>query len=165
VADVLWHRGAYRARQVWQAFHPQVEAGELQIVDDTLSPRLRQVFDGMERRDQRHALEVARRLLAEEAPDQDLLTAALLHDCGKGSVPVWLRIAKVLAPGWVRAVAREEDANWRAAAFRLVHHAELGARAAAEAGASPLTVALIRGAVSPGETGILARLLAADDAS
>jgi hypothetical protein len=165
VADVRWRRGVYRTRQVWQALRPRVEPGELAIVHQTLSPPLRQLFDRMERRDQRHALEVAQRLLSQGTPDPDLLTAALLHDCGKGSVPVWLRITKVLAPGWVRLVAREGDADWRAAAFRLAHHAELGARAAAEAGASSLTVALIRGEVAPADTGILARLMAADDAS
>ena len=165
MADVRWRRGLYRGRQVWQALRPRIEPGELSIVDQTLSPSLRQLFDRMERRDQRHALEVTQRLSSEGTSDNDLIIAALLHDCGKGGVPVWIRIAKVLAPGWVRRMAREGGDDWRAAAFRLVHHAELGARAAEEAGASSLTVALIRGEVAPSETGILARLIAADDAS
>ena len=40
--------------------------------------------------DQRHALEVYGRLRAATVTDPSALAAALLHDCGKGAVPVWL---------------------------------------------------------------------------
>jgi hypothetical protein len=119
----------------------------------------------MEQRDQRHALEVAARLQRAGQDNPDLIAAALLHDCGKGAVPVWMRVANVLVPSFVRSVALEERPGWRGAAYRLVNHAEIGSRAAAAAGASSLTVDLIRGKVEPAQAGALALLTAADDAS
>jgi putative nucleotidyltransferase with HDIG domain len=117
----------------------------------------------MERRDQRHGLEVARRLRL-GTDDRSLLVAALLHDCGKGRVPLWLRILNVLSPGVVDRLAAEGD-GWRAAAHRLRRHAELGAAMAQEAGCSQTTVRLIRGHIEPEEAWQHALLVAADDAS
>jgi HD superfamily phosphodiesterase len=165
VAGVLLPRPLYRARQVWHALRPSLEPQELALVDRDLAPQLRELFYRMERRDQRHALEVAARLQKSGQANPDLIAAALLHDCGKGAVPVWLRVAKVLAPSLVRAAARDVNAGWRSAAYRLVNHAEIGSRAAEAAGASSLTVDLIRGKVGPAAAGALALLTAADDAS
>ena len=119
----------------------------------------------METRDRRHALEVAGRITAEGIDDRDLLAAALLHDCGKGAVPVWLRIAKVLSPRLVALSAVASSAGWRGAAYRLIHHSEIGARKAEAAGVSPAVVRLIAGTVRPEEAHRLALLQAADDAS
>jgi hypothetical protein len=117
----------------------------------------------MERRDQRHALEVTTRLHV-ATDDRSLLVAALLHDCGKGSVPIWLRVLNVLSPGATRLLAAE-GRGWRGAAYRLRHHAELGAGMAREAGCSEMTVRLIDGHIEPEEAWRHALLLAADDAS
>jgi HD superfamily phosphodiesterase len=119
----------------------------------------------MQRRDQRHALEVMGRLQALEVKDRDLLAAALLHDCGKGEVPVWLRIANVLSPALLRRMASAQAGGWRGHAHRLVDHAEIGARVAAAAGASEATVRYISGRVEAYEESLLALLIAADDAS
>jgi hypothetical protein len=120
----------------------------------------------MEKRDQRHAIEVVRRLQsARPDTDRDLLAAAFLHDCGKGRVPLWLRIVNVLAPAALSHVTLEHSRSWRGAAYRLREHARIGASLAGAAGASARTVRLIAGRPEPGEEDDFALLKAIDDAS
>ncbi len=124
----------------------------------------RRLFAAMEARDRRHALEVFGRVEATGETDPDLLAAALLHDCGKGAVPVWLRSLNVLGPAIVRACARD-GSGWRAAAYRLVHHPQIGARLALAAGASPETAGYIAGRAAPENQNKIEVLRTADDAS
>jgi HD domain len=156
-------RPLYRSRQVLHALRPRIEAGELDTARELLSVPEARLFFSMERRDQRHALEVTGRL-REKTDERALLVAALLHDCGKGSVPVWLRILNVLSPAAVGGMASDGD-GWRGAAYRLRHHAEIGAEMAREAGCASLTVRLIEGHVTPEEATQMELLRAADDAS
>jgi hypothetical protein len=149
---------------VLHALRPRIDADELTRARELLSEAESRLFFAMERRDQRHALEVARRLQV-TTDEPAVLVAALLHDCGKGSVPVWLRVLNVVAPWLVKAVAQDGSAGWRAAAQRLRRHAAIGAELAAAAQSSPVTVRLIRGHVEPDEVWMQALLLAADDAS
>ncbi|MPZ49770.1 MAG: HD domain-containing protein [Dehalococcoidia bacterium] len=157
-------RAIYRTGQVRHALWPRINAAELASVCEVLSDGTAALFYAMEKRDQRHGLEVTRRLRESGATGQELLAAALLHDCGKGPVPVWLRVLKVASPGTLRRLARE-GGGWRGAAFRLQEHASIGARLATAAGAGALTVRLIEGRVEPGEEPLQALLLSADDAS
>jgi HD domain len=157
-------RPLYRSRQVLHALAPRIEPDAVAYAREVLSEAEARLFFAMERRDQRHALEVAGRL-RENLDDRNVLVAALLHDCGKGGVPVWLRILNVLSPGLVGRVAEEGNAGWRGAAYRLRHHAELGAEMARAAGCADTTVRLINGRVEPDEAWKLDLLLAADDAS
>jgi hypothetical protein len=156
-------RPLYRSRQALHALRPRIEDGELALARQTLSQAEARLFFAMERRDQRHALEVARRL-CEHTDDGAVLVAALLHDCGKGPVPLWLRVLNVLSPGAVRLLAAE-GSGWRGAAYRLRHHAELGAAMAREAGCGETTVRLIHGHIEPEEAWQYELLVAADDAS
>jgi HD domain len=156
-------RPFYRSKQVLQALRPRIAADELDTARELLSEPQQRLFFAMERRDQRHALEVARRL-RESTDEGPVLVAALLHDCGKGSVPVWLRILNVLSPVAVDVLA-SDGGGWRGSAYRLRHHAALGAEMAREADCEPLTVRLIDGHVGPEDTRQLELLHAADDAS
>jgi HD domain len=159
-------RPLYRSRQVLQALRPVLAPGDVEQAKRFLSPEQVSLFFAMQKRDRRHAIEVVRRLRATSvSDDSDVLAAALLHDCGKGAVPVWLRISNVLAPAAVARIAQDEAGGVRSAAYRLRHHAEIGAQLAASAGSSPSTVRLIRGDVKPDELGRLALLRAADDTS
>ena len=153
-------RPLYRGRQVLHALRPRIDDAELAEARLLLSGHESRLFFAMERRDQRHALEVARRLKPATG-DRSVLVAALLHDCGKGSVPVWLRVLNVLAPSLVRTLSRLGIDSAR----RLRHHAEIGAAMAEAAGSSPTTVRLIRGHVEPDEAWMHALLHHADDAS
>ena len=152
-------------QQVLHALWPRLSQPDLASVPDVLTDELAALFFGMEKRDQRHALEVARRLRESGVADPDLLVAALLHDCGKGAVPISLRILKVAFPSVLHRMADEGSPGSRGAAFRLLEHAEIGARMAEARGASTLTVRLIRERVLPHEQQNLALLHAADDAS
>ena len=158
-------RAVYRTRQVWQALRPRIDAGELALVQSVLEEPARGLFLAMEKRDQRHALEVARRLRASGVDDAELMQAALLHDCGKGPVPVWLRVLKVLSPKTVRRLGVEGAAGWRGAAQRLMEHGAIGARLAASAGVSAAAVRLIEGRVEAGDEARAALLASADDLS
>ncbi len=136
-------RALYRARQFFGALNVVIEPEELEEALRPLAPAQRQFFLSMDRRDQRHGLDVWR-MLRERAPaDADLLTAALLHDCGKGPQTVWTRVAHValqnLAPRLEARMVRRGGAL-----DRLRRHPELGAERAIEAGCSAETVRLIR---------------------
>ena len=116
--------------------------------------------------DRRHGLDVLAELRGRGVVDRDLLTAGLLHDCGKGS-----RVRLVHRVAWSLG-QRYGDWIWRASAhlptFRnglvtLRNHAARSAELAAEAGCSPRTVDLIRNQEAPtDDDGRL--LLAADEA-
>lgn len=157
-------RALYRSRQVVQALAPRIHPDDLAVAVEVLTEQEARLFFGMQRRDQRHALEVTRRL-GGQTDDRRLLVAALLHDCGKGEVPVWLRVAYVIAPSLVERMGKESVAGWRGAAYRLRHHARLGAEKAEAAGCDDATVRLIRGRVRPEEAGMYEMLCAADDQS
>jgi hypothetical protein len=157
-------RPLYRSRQVLHALRPRIEDDDIDFVRDALNEGEARLFFAMQRSDQRHAIEVARRLQS-GSDDREVLAAALLHDCGKGSMPLPLRILNVLAPSLVERLAVQTAQGWRGAAYRLRHHPALGAALAEAAGSTPLTVRLIHGDVEPGEAGLQQLLHAADEAS
>jgi hypothetical protein len=177
-------RPVYRARQVLTALFPRISQGDLQVVQGLLSEGELDLFYKMEVRDQRHGIEVMRRLRAAGIEGRDALAAALLHDCGKGWVPVWLRMEYVRAPRRVAGLAERAPVNATQAesisfdspllrertaamaAYRLVHHARIGAALARQAGSTDTTVRLISGIVgSDEEAALLAALQIADDQS
>src|SRR5437773_2481215 len=90
-------RALYRIRQGLNALSPALDAAAMWRAEESLLAGERRLFFAMEKRDQRHALEVFGRLRDRGASERDLLAAALLHDCGNGMVPVWLRAMHVLA--------------------------------------------------------------------
>jgi hypothetical protein len=149
-------RARYRVWQFWRALAPRrLDASDMALVDATLPPGGRSLFDAMSRNDQRHSLAVFRALRARGHEDPDLLAAALLHDCGKGGgrVPLWVRpplvLLRAVAPSTLRRLTREPPAGaavprWRRPLYQAWHHSEIGADLAAEAGLSAHAVLLIR---------------------
>jgi hypothetical protein len=86
--------------------------------------------------DRRHAVEVGRRFQARRTDaDRAEMSGSLLHDVGKGQsgLGTWGRVlATIVGP--------------RTRRFRQYHdHEQIGANMAAQVGADPATVALIRG--------------------
>jgi len=167
-------RAIYRSRQLVTSLRPRVDAALRDEAFALLSEPQQRLFESMTVRDQQHCLDVCRRLRAsfprKDHDDSDLLVAALLHDCGKGQIALWHRVAYVVldaaAPGFLRGIASQANGpSWRGALYRCVHHAELGARLAEQAGSSSRVIGLIRGEhdAEPGEQ--LAALRAADDAA
>jgi hypothetical protein len=160
---------AHRVRQFFGALRPHVTADERADAYAYLNEAQRGIFESMMLRDQQHGIEVFRRIrAASPTDDPPLFVAALLHDCGKGRVALWQRVAHVLlgvvAPGVRHRVASEHGAQWRQAMWRLLHHPEIGAAMVARTDADPDTIRMIReqDAAAPDER--LALLQAADDA-
>ena len=128
----------------------QVEPEERQLVGRYLSPPLQHLFDRLSVADQRHSLDVLYALRAQGYNDRDLMAAALLHDVGKAgtTLHLWQRVAIVLLqatwPALLDELAWGDPAHWRYAFYLQREHPAMGARLAQEAGASPLTVELIR---------------------
>ncbi len=174
-------RAAYRVQQFLLSLRPHITPDEQAELSRWLPPRAVALFRQMTLRDQRHSLDVLQRV-QQAAPDQpDLLAAALLHDAAKTAqtgrrVRLHHRVLVVLLnaaqPGWVQRIARDEPGSWRYPFYLHLHHPELGARLAEQAGCSALTVELIRRhqeklthAPRNETERLLALLQAADDAS
>lgn len=93
----------YRVHQFIKAIFPKIHASEIRWALDYLPPEACLLFLKQSLSEQRHALDVTQSLLKEEIAltplnYQDLLTAALLHDCGKSKVCIrlWHRVFIVL---------------------------------------------------------------------
>jgi len=161
-------QAAHRVRQFFGGLRPRVTEADRAEAYRWLDARLRAVFESMTLRDQQHGIIVYRRVRA-EVPGEDapLFAAALLHDCGKGEVMLWHRVAFVLlrlVAGMQARVASEHGTAWRRAMWRLEHHPRLGAEMAAAAGAEADVVRMIREQESAAPDARLALLQAADEA-
>ena len=161
---------AYRVRQFRDYLRARVTPAERAAAHAVLPPPARAVFDGMPTADQRHAIDVVARLRAGGLTDPDLLAAALLHDAAKGSrLRLWHRVVVVLlealAPHRLARLGSPDPRSWRHPFHVHLHHAELSARAAVEAGCGPRVAAFIDGTPSGADAQLAAALRAADAAS
>jgi HD domain len=161
-------RASHRARQFFGALRPRVAPEQRADAYRYLDGPQRAVFESMMLRDQQHGIDVYRRVAAAAPDDRALLAAALLHDCGKGRVALWQRVAHVLlgatAPSLRARIASQRGAAWRQAFWRLLHHPELGADMVAQTAADPDTIRMIREQDTAAPDQRLALLQAADDA-
>lgn len=168
-------RPLYRAGQFFAALRPRVDAAARAEAAAALDEKLFALFDSMSPRDQRHCLDVYLALREDGCRDRDVLTAALLHDAGKGRlagarIRLWHRVAYVVLatalPRRLETLATGDGAfdRVRAGLAVLHHHSERGAELAAAMGAPTAAVDLIRRHESR-ETGDdrLRLLQAADD--
>ena len=163
----------YRAGQFWKALRAQPTTGQLRRAEDLLGARLMALFSQMQPGEQAHSLEIYEQLLAQGETSPDLLAAALLHDVGKIRYPlqVWERseivIAKKLLPKRARQWGTGLPSGWKRPFVVAERHPEWGAEMAAQAGASGLTVQLIRrhqekiypAPIKPGEANLADTLL------
>jgi hypothetical protein len=161
-------RARHRVRQFFGALRPHVDRADRDDAYRYLNDAQRRLFESMMLRDQQHGIEVYRRVRAAAGgEDGALFTAALLHDCGKGRVRLWQRVAHVVleaaAPWLLRRIASERGAGWRRAFWRLLHHPALGAEMVAGTGADPEVVRLVREQDAAEPDARLAVLQAADE--
>lgn len=170
---------AYRVRQFGRAvgawFRPAPSGGQ-ELARHYLPPRAAALYAAMPRYDRRHAAAVARALVARGYREPELIAAALIHDVAKsaggpGRLRLWHRVAVVLLraarPGLLLRLGRDGRPGSRRAPFYVqLHHAEIGARLAEQAGCGPRTAELIRrheDRAAAGDDAQLAALQAADD--
>jgi hypothetical protein len=163
-------RPVYRVRQFRDHLVARVSVDERASAHSALPPGAGPLFDAMPLADQRHALDVWRRLRADGQTDPDLLAAALLHDAGKGRrIRLWHRVTTVLveaiAPSRLEALGSADPGSWRHPFYLQLHHEALSARAAVEAGCGPRVAAFIAGTADARDAQLAAALRAADAAS
>lgn len=146
-------RAPYRIGQLGRSLTPWVAVRDRRLAEAVLTPTQLAAFQLMLPADQRHAVRVARRLLAERLYDPDLLVAALLHDLGKvdpvglGRVRLFHRVTKVLltklAAGlWLRVSVQPGHGPLRGY-YLLRYHPAIGAVWAARLSVSDRACALI----------------------
>jgi hypothetical protein len=159
-----------RIRQFFAHLTARVTVTETADAHAILPASAHALFDAMPVADRRHALDVVAHLRGAGHDDPELLAAALLHDAAKGErMRLWHRVAGVLlgalTPRLLERVASADPASWRYPFHLYLHHAELSAVAALEAGCTPRSAALIRGATDAADGGALHALRVADEAS
>ena len=156
-------RWIYRTRQFWQTLDfgnlglsRTKRLADLELARTILSAPLFILFNRLQPSEQGHSLRVLQALQAQGENQPDLLAAALLHDVGKIRMPLrlWERVLIVL----VHPVVQTNQSSLRRylaffikslkitnkALLVAENHAAWGAELAESAGASPLTVSLIR---------------------
>ncbi len=148
MATSLLRRIGYRGRQFFASLSPRLDDGQRAEVRRLLGDGLMPLFESMALRDQQHCYGVYCRLREQGCRDADLLSAALLHDAGKGSmagdpVRLWHRVAYVVLSAAAPALLRWLTKEGRGGLATLRHHPEAGARLAESLGASPRVVEII----------------------
>lgn len=159
----------HRVGQFFGHVLARVEPTETALARGILPVGAWQLFEAMPTADRRHGLDVVGRLLAAGHDDPELLSAALLHDAAKGRrMRLWHRVAGVLldaaAPSRLKRIASPDSASWRYPFHLYLHHAELSASMARDAGCGERTAAFIRGSASGTDADAAAALHAADEA-
>jgi len=155
-----------KARQFRAHLFARVTTEERRALAAWTRPAELALFEGMHVADQRHGLDVVAYLRRAGVADRDVLSAALLHDCGKGDTGWPPRVAWSLGERygrWVHGTAARLP-GWGEAMTRLRDHADLSADAVEAAGLPPFAVALVREQDAP-STSTFGRLFhAADEA-
>ena len=143
-------RLAYRSHQFWCALFPTRGGLTSEVLRPYLSPAQQNLFRRMQPAEQAHAIQVLNHLKAAGFDDPDLLAAALLHDVGKVVVPlsllerVLIVLGKRLFPDAVHRWGKGTPRGLHRPFVVAARHTDWGAELAAQAGASPLTVELVR---------------------
>lgn len=152
---MIGSRVFYRIRQFGEALLVKPSDEDLALARRYLTPAQMSLFCRMQLRDQVHSIAVLRKLMNDnpgllDGQERHLYAAALLHDVGKSRYPLklWERVVIVLArtllPRQSQLWGSAPPKGWRRPFVVAEKHAEWGAQMAEMAGASPLTVYLIR---------------------
>jgi len=141
-------RSLYRSRQFFRSVGASISHDERAEVALFLNEAQQRLFFSMTARDQRHSLDVLHVLFRQGQTDARLLSAAPLHDIGKGRIRLWHRVAYVLiravSPRLLRRLASSDSASWRGALAAIANHSERGAALVKAIGAPDEVVHLVR---------------------
>ena len=139
-----------RLRQGLRALATWLRPVDDRAAVETLTPELLVLFRQMRPGERQHSLNVYHMLGARGETDRRLLTAALLHDCGKARAPYWLweRVIVVLVrqfrPSAAMRWGQAEPIGWRRPFAINSQHPAWGAAMVEQAGADPTVIELIR---------------------
>ncbi|SPF50747.1 conserved hypothetical protein [Candidatus Desulfosporosinus infrequens] len=144
----------YRLYQFARAFFPQLDFTEIKWAKDTLSTEAYLLFLKQSRSEQRHALDVAQSIMnykntLSSSDFHNLLTAALLHDCGKSNVTIrlWHRVFIVLMQNMPQPIWSRLETSHTVFSLPIkisTQHATWGECLAQKAGLNPEICLLIR---------------------
>jgi hypothetical protein len=138
----------YRISQVWRMKTRRLQPEEQRWVQQHLTPAQFALFLSQQLGDQVHAYTVAHTLATQQYPDEPLIIAALLHDCGKApGVSLFHRTLVVLLKRFAPHVLHRlqpTQSGWRAPLARAWYHPQLGAALAEAVNCSPDVVTIIR---------------------
>ena len=140
----------YRAGQFWRALTADPIQVDLAQARRLLSPSMMEVFLRLQPGEQAHSLWVFNQFCSQGETNHDLLVAALMHDVGKTcqSLKLWERVWIVLGKGLFQQLANKwgmmKPNVWRRPFWVSENHAAWGAEMASQAGASPLSVSMIK---------------------
>lgn len=143
-------RARYRARQFWHALTATPAPQELDLARQVLPPEQMELFLKLQPNEQAHSLHIFYQLREQSPQEQDLLAAALLHDVGKTCYPLrpwergWIVVIQALLPAKAAEWGKAAPRGWKRPLVIAQQHADWGAEMAAQAGASPTVVSLIR---------------------
>ncbi len=144
----------YRTRQFFHALSSAPSSTDIDQIRPILTPTLLSLFLSMQPGEIAHSLKIWQKLIQTINCPQEVQVAALLHDVGKTLHPLslWERVVIVLArtffprqaSHWGKETKSKWQKSWRRPFVVAENHPEWGARMAEQAGASPVTVLLIR---------------------
>jgi len=140
----------YRFRQFWNAITSSPSSDDLVQVQQKLSPKAFDLFLRMHPSEQSHSIHIYKQILEGGESNDDLITAALLHDIGKILHPLHIleRIVIVLGkkifPIYIDIWGDGDINSWRRPFVIAKKHPLWGAEMAEEADVSALAVDLIR---------------------
>lgn len=157
----------YRVHQFIRAVFPHLDPSDINWAINHLSPEASELFLQQSPIEQRHAIDVAESIIKAKHPltfyeFQNLITAALLHDCGKSiaSIRLWHRVFIVLMLKMPRFFRLSIERGHSVLAFPLkidTRHALWGGYLAQKAGLNSDVCLLIREHHTP--TTALGRIL------
>lgn len=159
---------ARHARRFFRGLRGSLSPAEQRAVHELLRPAELRLFETLQGRERRHALDVLAWLRANASPSDDLLVAALLHNTGKGALHAHERILHVLllqfAPGLHARLADPDGGRLARALAAQRDHPARGATQLVAIGCSPRVCELVRRHhdASPGDDRELAWLMEAD---
>ena len=143
----------YRVHQFIHATFPHIDSSEITWALHNLPPAARSLFLKQSLSEQSHAVDVAQSLMKEKnsltlSSFQNLLAAALLHDCGKSKVSnrLWHRVFIVLMQKMPQSIWSRFERSHTVFATPLKtssQHAIWGANLAQRAGLNPVICLLI----------------------
>ena len=139
-------RWIYRALQFRKAVREGHSVVPPELAAGLLTSEQLALFHAMSHRDQVHSAATAALLTGQDGANPALLTAALLHDCGKGKQTLFQRVLYVvtaaISPALVARLAKQGTGS-QGALYRSLNHPILGASLAAAAGCSAYVCGLI----------------------